>query len=70
MFLMTVFFFFSTTSAEKVKADKDVAALLKELGLRVSKFLVSEGAFLIIFFYPFSWCWGEAKLSFFQFKVI
>lgn len=32
----------STPSAEKVKADKDVAAPLKELGLRVSKFLVSE----------------------------
>uniref|UniRef100_A0A8C4UZZ9 Nucleoporin NUP188 n=1 Tax=Falco tinnunculus TaxID=100819 RepID=A0A8C4UZZ9_FALTI len=29
----------STTSAEKIKADKDVAAPLKELGLRVSKFL-------------------------------
>ncbi|XP_064027293.1 nucleoporin NUP188 isoform X4 [Pogoniulus pusillus] len=29
----------STSSAEKVKADKDVAAPLKELGLRVSKFL-------------------------------
>lgn len=36
-------FFFSTTSAEKIKADKDVAVPLKELGLRVSKFLVSEG---------------------------
>ncbi|XP_071310296.1 nucleoporin NUP188 isoform X1 [Agelaius tricolor] len=29
----------SSTSAEKIKADKDVAAPLKELGLRVSKFL-------------------------------
>ncbi|XP_025060750.1 nucleoporin NUP188 homolog isoform X3 [Alligator sinensis] len=29
----------SSSSAEKVKADKDVAAPLKELGLRVSKFL-------------------------------
>uniref|UniRef100_A0A663F0I6 NU188 protein n=1 Tax=Aquila chrysaetos chrysaetos TaxID=223781 RepID=A0A663F0I6_AQUCH len=29
----------STTSAEKIKADKDVAVPLKELGLRVSKFL-------------------------------
>lgn len=47
-------FFFSTTSAEKIKADKDVAAPLKELGLRVSKFLVSEGAILIIF-HPCSW---------------
>ncbi|RMB93436.1 hypothetical protein DUI87_30132 [Hirundo rustica rustica] len=29
----------STTSAEKIKTNKDVAAPLKELGLRVSKFL-------------------------------
>uniref|UniRef100_A0A8C3IG71 Nucleoporin NUP188 n=1 Tax=Chrysemys picta bellii TaxID=8478 RepID=A0A8C3IG71_CHRPI len=29
----------SASSAEKVKADKDVAAPLKELGLRISKFL-------------------------------
>ena len=47
-------FFFSTTSAEKIKADKDVAAPLKELGLRVSKFLVSDGAILVVFF-PCSW---------------
>lgn len=44
-FLMTkISFHFSATSAEKIKADKDVAAPLKELGLRVSKFLVSEAA--------------------------
>lgn len=42
-------FHFSTTSAEKIKADKDVAAPLKELGLRVSKFLVSEAALGLFF---------------------
>lgn len=42
--LSKISFSFSTTSAEKIKADKDVAAPLKELGLRVSKFLVSECA--------------------------
>lgn len=51
-FLMTkISFHFSTTSAEKIKTDKDVAAPLKELGLRVSKFLVSEAA-LGLFFIP------------------
>lgn len=51
-FLMTkISFHFSTTSAEKIKADKDVAAPLKELGLRVSKFLVSEAS-LGLFFIP------------------
>lgn len=34
--------FHSPNSAEKVKANKDVASPLKELGLRISKFLVSK----------------------------
>lgn len=39
---MILLFIPSTSSAEKVKADKNVAAPLKELGLRVSKLLVSR----------------------------
>lgn len=39
---ITECFSHSPSSAERVKANKDVASPLKELGLRVSKFLVSK----------------------------
>lgn len=55
-------FYFSTTSAEKIKADKDVAAPLKELGLRVSKFLVSEAA-LALFFIPGMDCYWDSDIE-------
>uniref|UniRef100_A0A8D0XGD1 Nucleoporin NUP188 n=1 Tax=Sus scrofa TaxID=9823 RepID=A0A8D0XGD1_PIG len=37
----------SPNSAEKVKANKDVASPLKELGLRISKFLVSKNEHML-----------------------